>query len=419
MGGSMKTAHITMSTAVNVAASRSSELLRMANENIHGILCKPTRSEIVLEGIVGVVVHLSHQQHLLASVSKAVLQKLTDFADDKIPGSSLTFRGGALSRTERAGIHGFCEARGIQSRSEGPKDHRKMVLTIPKFLSLDIQKDQVQENFRVVQNATDMEEDNKYNRKYHKKLRAKDARNINERYLCVSREVFSMISWQKLDQGSAMEYTSVFGELYFDESSEPEIVINPDLPEPKSTESNEAILRILICFGKLPSGIEQPIVIVMRGLPGSGKSSWAKALQSKCGGQAAIVSADSYFETSKGYKFDPNQRGAAHDHSRAMYMEALQEINPQKVAILVDNTNSKRSEYEFYVHQAQKANKRILTVEILCRSEDEMKIFYHRGLHNVPIQYMGRMHSRWEVEEEAFLFQSGASSLVAKKTNRP
>ena len=92
-------------------------------------------------------------------------------------------------------------------------------------------------------------------------------------------------------------------------------------------------------------------------------------------------------------------------------MEALRQTDPQQIAITVDNTNSKRSKYKFYVRQARMTNKRFLTAEILCSSEDEIRELFYRGIHHASMQDMGRIHVRWEVDEEAFLFQSGTPRL--------
>lgn len=78
-------------------------------------------------------------------------------------------------------------------------------------------------------------------------------------------------------------------------------------------------------------------VIVLSGISGSGKSTYAEKLKSDAGGEAAIVSADQFFENAAGtYTFDKNLLDQAHQHCFRNFMAAI-EVGTQ--LIIVANTN--------------------------------------------------------------------------------
>lgn len=72
-------------------------------------------------------------------------------------------------------------------------------------------------------------------------------------------------------------------------------------------------------------------LVVMRGLPGSGKSTWVRE---NVRGHAVIVSADLWFEQHG--KFDPKLLGRAHAEEQSRAIRAMGEGVP---IVVVDNTN--------------------------------------------------------------------------------
>jgi energy-coupling factor transporter ATP-binding protein EcfA2 len=96
--------------------------------------------------------------------------------------------------------------------------------------------------------------------------------------------------------------------------------------------------------------IRKPDVIILRGASGCGKSSVARLF----GGEVAICTADDYFydETGK-YNFNPDLLGKAHELCREKFLYALD--NPELFdTIVVANTNTKNSEFQFYIDEAEK-----------------------------------------------------------------
>jgi len=411
-----QTMHITISTAANVPASRSSELLQLANEkspDIDKIEGESTTiikvvADMILEGTVGLLVHLTEDQDLLASLNKSVLGKLTKFSESKTPGSMLRFRGGTLNPTERAAIHAFCEANDIVSRSEGPKDNRKLTLSFPKFLRKSEEGiAEVTNTGRIIKSAVDIDDNTK--QKKSSKFRSRDARNIPISYICLSLDIFMLIEWHNHERDPS--FISPIGKLCFVRSTEmnvPEIHIDPERQRQNDPGSDEALLMSLIVSGKLPTEVPKPVVVIMRGLPGSGKSSWAQCLKEHCGSEQSttIVSADNFFEKTGQYErhFEQSRLAEAHEFCRVNFVRELG--NKKKSAVIVDNTNSRLAEYKFYIDMARKAGKRHLVVEILCQSENDLQEFYHRNTHRVPMQTIGRMRARWENDPNSLPFIS-------------
>ena len=104
-------------------------------------------------------------------------------------------------------------------------------------------------------------------------------------------------------------------------------------------EWQQKLLRLL------PS--KTPLVLILRGISGSGKSSVARAIVSAHPpGTVAVCSADDFFLQGGVYRFDFNQLGAAHEACRRSFDSALRRRIP---IIILDNTNTTLREYEPYV----------------------------------------------------------------------
>merc|ERR1711976_705118 len=114
--------------------------------------------------------------------------------------------------------------------------------------------------------------------------------------------------------------------------------------------------------------------------------------QSQCSStlHTTVISADDFFNKDGDYKFDPKQKKKAHDYCRKKFDNLIEEGVKNSI-VIVDNTNSTKSEYRYYLDRSRGAGKITIIVEISCNDEKELKEFHQRGLHSVPIQDMGRM----------------------------
>lgn len=90
-------------------------------------------------------------------------------------------------------------------------------------------------------------------------------------------------------------------------------------------------------------------IILLRGASGSGKNLVSKLF----GGEVCVCSADDYFTDNWGnYNFDPNLLGVAHRTCQDKFLNALD--NSDIDTIIVNNTNTKEKDFQFYVAEAEK-----------------------------------------------------------------
>jgi predicted kinase len=123
----------------------------------------------------------------------------------------------------------------------------------------------------------------------------------------------------------------------------------------------------------------------MRGIPGSGKSGLAELL---AGARKAIASADHYFDM-KG-KFAPAELGIAHKFCQDQFMKFIATGEPM---IVVDNTNIKRRDFEFYTTTAKDNGYAVVTV---IAEEMDPKVCFARNQHAVPLATIERMAATFE-----------------------
>ncbi|XP_006158506.2 NEDD4-binding protein 2-like 2 isoform X1 [Tupaia chinensis] len=92
----------------------------------------------------------------------------------------------------------------------------------------------------------------------------------------------------------------------------------------------------------------QKLLILLRGLPGSGKTTLSRILlgQSRDG---IVFSTDDYFRHQDGYRYNVNQLGDAHDWNQN---RAKQAINQGRSPVIIDNTNTQAWEMKPYVEMA-------------------------------------------------------------------
>lgn len=134
-----------------------------------------------------------------------------------------------------------------------------------------------------------------------------------------------------------------------------------------------------------------PSVYIMRGIPGSGKSTWIRNQWFADGerdptAKVVVCSADAYFGNP--YKFDFTKLGAAHTACFDKFIKALTANNGYD--IVVDNTNTTVKEMTRYYEVARAANYPVVIVNMDC----DPSVAGERNAHGVPLNKVWEMFNR-------------------------
>src|SRR5271165_5244264 len=107
-------------------------------------------------------------------------------------------------------------------------------------------------------------------------------------------------------------------------------------------------------------------IVILSGVSGSGKSTVAieLALVAELSGKKSqICSADQYFETVNGYKFDRTKLGDAHSFCFGSFLAAIQRGVEM---IIVDNTNTSATELNPYMLGASAYGIKAKIITLIC-----------------------------------------------------
>jgi len=135
-----------------------------------------------------------------------------------------------------------------------------------------------------------------------------------------------------------------------------------------------------------------PTLFLVRGIPGSGKSTFAKHIWN----EYAICEADKFFhnkETGE-YNFDASRLKEAHEWCRNEVETRMKDhqANPQYYPeIVVSNTFTQEWEMQSYIDLAAKYGYQVTTLIVENRHGNS-------NVHNVPPETLDRMRQRFDVK---------------------
>ena len=124
-------------------------------------------------------------------------------------------------------------------------------------------------------------------------------------------------------------------------------------------------------------------LFIVRGLPGSGKSTFAREMKALSPKTVEHFEADMFFEKDGEYGFRPELLPVAHNWCRNAVDDALFSGK----TVFVTNTFTQQWEIEPYILIA---NKYMINVSIIKMEDD------HGSIHDVPASKIEQMKARWE-----------------------
>jgi predicted kinase len=132
------------------------------------------------------------------------------------------------------------------------------------------------------------------------------------------------------------------------------------------------------------------LLVLLRGLPGSGKSSFAKHMWS----DFVICEADQFFYDPEGnYNFDPSKLRDAHKYCRdkvETFMSDNEKNSQFYPEIVVSNTFTREWEMDEYFKLAKKYNYQVVSLIVENRHGN-------KNVHGVPDSKIEEMKNRFEI----------------------
>ena len=129
------------------------------------------------------------------------------------------------------------------------------------------------------------------------------------------------------------------------------------------------------------------VAYIMRGVPGSGKSTIAKQL---AGDNGSVHSTDDFFYVDGEYRFNPECLREYHDLNFEAFRNNLNNGVP---VIILDNTNTRRWHFERYVEAAESTG---YLVALVVLPHPAPEVAAQRTIHKVPAHAIQRMIEGWE-----------------------
>ncbi|XP_052024887.1 NEDD4-binding protein 2-like 2 isoform X2 [Apodemus sylvaticus] len=164
--------------------------------------------------------------------------------------------------------------------------------------------------------------------------------------------------------------------------------------DPSMDKHNEADRFVNQWFQEEKLNKLQKLLILLRGLPGSGKTTLSRILlgQSRDG---IVFSTDDYFHHQDGYRYNVNQLGDAHDWNQN---RAKQAIDQGRSPVIIDNTNTQAWEMKPYVEMAIGKGYRVEFHEPETWWKFDPEELEKRNKHGVSRKKIAQMLDRYEFQ---------------------
>jgi len=144
-------------------------------------------------------------------------------------------------------------------------------------------------------------------------------------------------------------------------------------------------------------------LFILRGLPGSGKSTYAKRLQNKyhlLGGFSSVIcSTDFYFTRPDGiYDWNFKLLKEAHQWCFNQVVQAMSDNIDYGdcTLVILDNTNLAKWEFENYLQLAKENNYTVKIKTIGEFTDEKLEEYAKRNVHKVSLETIKKMRDKYE-----------------------
>jgi tRNA uridine 5-carbamoylmethylation protein Kti12 len=146
----------------------------------------------------------------------------------------------------------------------------------------------------------------------------------------------------------------------------------------------------------------QKLAIILRGLPGSGKSHWVDTYLNSLGHEVATrakqqgyFSTDNFFLVDGQYQFDVSKLSQYHQRNLCGFIQALANLEP---LVICDNTNVCHWEYAAYQAAAVALGYHVKVVLIGDPKDSQhQQVCAKRNRHGVPLGHIQKMATLFEI----------------------
>jgi hypothetical protein len=143
-------------------------------------------------------------------------------------------------------------------------------------------------------------------------------------------------------------------------------------------------------------------VIIVRGVPGSGKVSYIVSQEyNDCDvDNFKLCYWQNFYGKGLSYKYRPNETKQAELWSLMRFINASIRRIPR---IYIVSTFERKWQYDIYVCLAQIMRYKVKIIELECRDLRDLRYFQLRSTHNIPFSRAERIFNDWEYDERAIL----------------
>lgn len=155
------------------------------------------------------------------------------------------------------------------------------------------------------------------------------------------------------------------------------------------------ILLYVSCFIRMLNNKKNKFIIIIRGLPGTGKTCYVYKNELKYNNHFAISNINNYFITNKKYKFERKDLEKAEKFTTSIFLKYLKKKIPR---IYITDVNNKKWMYMNLIKIAKKYNYKIKIIELICSDENYCKYFNTRSKFKIPMSYSIKCFNEWETD---------------------